>query len=227
MTGWLARHFEPLFPAADPSGVGVRLLYTALVLLALDLGNFIGHFLQHRVPLLWEFHKVHHSAQVLTPVTVYRMHPIDDIVAGACSALCIGAVVGAFAWGLGHPVWEVLVTGVNLGLFLFYLFGYNLRHSHVWVAYPKWLSWLLVSPAQHQIHHSTAPRHFNKNLGSSFLLGSCGEYALRPQGRESLEFGIGNGEDEQFNGVAALYLLPFRNATNRLLALTRRQQQRR
>ena len=41
---------------------------------------FVAHYLQHRVPVFWEFHKVHHSAQVLTPITLYRMHPIDDML---------------------------------------------------------------------------------------------------------------------------------------------------
>ena len=161
----LERLLGPVSGAEQPPGLTAQALYTLTVLIAFDLGVFVAHYLQHRVPVLWEFHKVHHSARVLTPITVYRMHPVDDILSGSCVALTVGAVAGTFAWALGGPIGELLVLGVNLGLFLFYVVGYNLRHSHVWLSYPRWLSGLLVSPAQHQIHHSRAPVHFDKNLG--------------------------------------------------------------
>ena len=211
---WLERLAGPV---AEPPRAGplARLCYTGAVLLAVDLGLFVSHYLQHRVPLLWEFHKVHHSAQVLTPITLYRMHPVDYILSGICGAITIGLVAGVFSWGLGGTVGEVLVGGVNLGLFLFYVFGYNLRHSHIWLAYPRWLSWLLVSPAQHQIHHSSAPRHFNKNMGFIFSFWDRATGSLYvPVRRESIDFGLGGGEDEEFNSVAALYFLPFRKAAN-------------
>ena len=112
--------------------------------------------------------------------------------------------------------------GVNLGLFLYYLLGYNLRHSHIWLSYPRWLSWLLVSPAQHQIHHSSAPAHFNKNLGFVFSFWDRMANTLYvPAHRETLDFGIGGGEDEEYDGVTALYLLPFRKAANLLLVPSR------
>ena len=45
----------------------------------------------HRVPALWEFHKVHHSAEVLTPLTEWRQHPLElmlfPVVIGAATAV--------------------------------------------------------------------------------------------------------------------------------------------
>ena len=214
---WLERLAGPVADTL-PAGPFARLGYTFAVLVALDLGLFVAHYLQHRVPVLWEFHKVHHSAQVLTPITLYRMHPVDDILSGVCTALTMGVAVGAFAWGLGGAVGEVLVSGVNLGLFLFYVLGYNLRHSHIWLAYPGWLAWLLVSPAQHQIHHSSAPVHFNRNMGFVFSFWDRTARTLYvPKKRETLDFGIGGGEDDAYDGVVALYLLPFKKAAGLLL----------
>ena len=209
----LERLLGPVSGTYRSPGLAVQALYTLAVMVAFDLGVFVAHYLQHRVPVLWEFHKVHHSARVLTPITVYRMHPVDDLFSGFCVALTVGAVVGAFSWALGGPVGELLVLGVNLGLFLFYIVGYNLRHSHVWLSYPRWLSWLLVSPAQHQIHHSRAPVHFDKNLGFVFSIWDRMAKTLYvPAEREVLEFGLGSGEDEDYGSVTALYLLPFRKA---------------
>ena len=218
---WLERLAGPVADTM-PAGPFARLCYTFAVLVALDLGLFVAHYLQHRVPILWEFHKVHHSAQVLTPITLYRMHPVDDILSGVCTALTMGSAIGAFGWALGGPVSEVLVSGVNLGLFLFYVLGYNLRHSHIWLAYPGWLAWLLVSPAQHQIHHSSAPVHFNKNMGFVFSFWDRTARTLYvPKKRETLDFGIGGGEDDAYDGVVALYLLPFKKAAGLLLVSAR------
>ena len=203
-------------PAERQPGLTLRAFYTLSVLVAFDFGVFVAHYLQHRVPVLWEFHKVHHSAQVLTPITVYRMHPVDDILSGVCTALTVGAVAGVFGWALGGPISELLVMGVNLGLFLFYFVGYNLRHSHVWLSYPRWLSWLLVSPAQHQIHHSRAPRHFDRNFGFVFSFWDrLAQTLYVPTRRERLEFGLGSGEDQDYDSVIALYLLPFKKAARR------------
>jgi Fatty acid hydroxylase superfamily len=46
-----------------------------LVFLAVEFGYWLSHWLMHTIPALWEFHKVHHSAEVLTPLTEWRQHP--------------------------------------------------------------------------------------------------------------------------------------------------------
>lgn len=213
---WTVHRLERLFgpvEATGTPGAGARLLYTLAVMVAFDFGVFVAHTLQHRVPVLWEFHKVHHSAEILTPITLYRMHPVDDIVAGSVAALAVGTAAGGFAWALGGPVGEVLAGGVNLGLFLFYLFGYNLRHSHVWLHYPAWLARFLLSPAQHQIHHSRDAKHVNRNMGFVFSFWDRMANTLYvPAERETLELGLGGGEDDEYRTVTACYLLPFRKA---------------
>lgn len=183
---------------------------TAALLLAFDFGIFVTHWLQHRVPWLWEFHKVHHSAETLTPVTNYRMHPVDELVSALIVGLCSGAAYGVLRFVYAAPPSEFTVLGVNAGLFAFYLFGFNLRHSHVWVSYPAWLSRILVSPAQHQIHHSRDPRHFDRNFGLIFAVWDWAFGTLYvPRGREKLEYGLGE-ESRDFDGLATLYLAPFR-----------------
>ena len=53
---------------------------TIVVFLAFELGYWFHHYLSHRIPFMWEFHKVHHTAEVLTPVTIFRVHPLDTVV---------------------------------------------------------------------------------------------------------------------------------------------------
>ncbi|MEL7029864.1 MAG: sterol desaturase family protein, partial [Pseudomonadota bacterium] len=68
---------------------------------AIDFAIFLSHYLQHKVPFLWRFHKVHHSAEVMTPLTAYRMHPVDEWPSMTLAALLSGAVAGAsaYVWG--------------------------------------------------------------------------------------------------------------------------------
>lgn len=202
-----------------PAGPWWPIALTVANLLSMDLALYIGHYLQHKVPVLWEFHKVHHSAEVLTPITAFRVHPVDDLLTLSLTALFTGIVQGVFHVAAGTGIADMRVLGVNVLLFAWYLFGFHLRHSPVWFAYPAWLSHLLVSPAQHQIHHSSAPRHFDKNMGFIFAFWDFfGGTLYVPKGREELTYGLYGSDSGQFASVPALFLRPFRN----LLALRQR-----
>lgn len=196
-----------------PSGPVAALVFTGLLVLAVDLGIFVAHYLQHKVPLLWEFHKVHHSAEVMTPITVYRMHPVDDLLSGSVTGVLAGAVHGVFAFLYADGIGQITVFQLNLFTFAFYVMGYNLRHSHIWLSYPKALSHLLVSPAQHQIHHSNQPRHFDKNLGFIFAFWDHFAGTLYvPDGKEEITYGLLGDEQKAFDSVWNLYVLPFKKA---------------
>lgn len=191
-----------------------------LLTLASDFSTFFAHYLAHRIPWLWEFHKVHHSAEVMTPITVYRMHPVDDIFTLCVGGVIVGALDACVRFYFAPGISPHVLYGVNAALFLFYLTGYHLRHSHVWFSYGPLLSRLLISPAQHQIHHSNARRHWDKNFGFIFsfwdsLFGSL----YVPKEKEELTFGLGEGrqEDIQYRSVARLYFLPFKKAALRLI----------
>ncbi len=56
------------------------LVFTATMLLAYDLSYYLYHVAQHRWPVLWELHKVHHSAEVLVGITKDRVHPLDELI---------------------------------------------------------------------------------------------------------------------------------------------------
>jgi sterol desaturase/sphingolipid hydroxylase (fatty acid hydroxylase superfamily) len=193
-------------------GTEMLLLQTALSALALDFGLFFAHRLLHEVPMLWEFHKIHHSAEVLTPVTAYRMHPVDDLLSMALSGAFGGVVSGAFQFlDPGNPG-PLTVLGLQAAIFVYYLAGFSLRHSHVWLDYPGWLGRILISPAQHQIHHSKAPEHAGKNLGFifSFWDAACGTL-WRPARQERLAFGL-SGEAAAYTSIRRLYAVPFLRA---------------
>ena len=68
-------------PVHLPSGTPFWLI-AIFALLVTDLSLYISHYAMHRVRFLWPFHEVHHSAEVLTPATSHRIHPVgtgDDV----------------------------------------------------------------------------------------------------------------------------------------------------
>ncbi len=211
--GLLTLLLGPMPAEAAAPGLAMSALFGLLILLALDGGLFFAHWLMHMVPVLWEFHKVHHSAEVLTPVTVLRMHPIDMIINSIVTSVLIGTVNGVFFYAYSGPVAELWLFGSNAAVFVFFFFGYHLRHSHVWVMFPKGIREFISSPALHLIHHSSDPKHFDRNFGRIFVFWDrLAKSLYMPREREELVFGIGGDEDGRFDSVYNLYVLPFLHA---------------
>jgi sterol desaturase/sphingolipid hydroxylase (fatty acid hydroxylase superfamily) len=156
--GWLA---------VAPPGPEARnpLLVAVLVFLVADLVGFLHHRLYHRVHTLWPIHALHHSAEELNPISAFRHHPVFSMLELVIVALVIGTLQGLLLTLLTGSLDMLTLAGTNLFYALFRLAGANLRHSHIWLRYPVWLEHLLISPAQHQVHHSIDPRHRDKNFG--------------------------------------------------------------
>ncbi len=191
--------------------------YTLAVVLAIDLAVWVTHYLQHKIEVLWQFHQVHHSAEVLTPITVYRMHPVDLFFTGVVTTALIGLALAGFTYMTQTRPTEISVMNVNILIFTFYLIGYNLRHSHIWLAYPRWLSYILISPAQHQIHHSIDEKHWDRNMGLIFAFWDWVFGTLYvPKAYEKLEYGISRDEPNPFASAVDLYVKPFRLAWQKL-----------
>ena len=187
------------------------------VILAHDFAIFFTHSLQHRIPILWEFHKVHHSAEVLTPITVYRMHPVDDLFTGSFVGLMTGAVYGVFSHIYVDVPHEFSVNGINIILFSFYLIGMNLRHSHIWLPYTGAWGHVFMSPAHHQIHHGAAPEFYDRNMGFIFAFWDWAAGTLYvPDSYQQIEFGLADGEAKEYQGVWQIYTLPFVKVFNRI-----------
>jgi sterol desaturase/sphingolipid hydroxylase (fatty acid hydroxylase superfamily) len=190
------------------SATTVLVLFTVAAFIADDLTRYVVHRVMHRVPALWELHKVHHSAEVLTPFTLYRVHPLEGFAMAVRSAVTLGVVTGLFMWLFPGRVRGIHVLGVDVIGFLFALAGANLRHSQVWLSYGPTIEKLLISPAQHQIHHSVDPQHHDRNFGASlaiwdWLFGSL--YVTRA--REKLKFGLG-AEKNHKDTVASVLVDP-------------------
>lgn len=197
--------------------LGAIVFFTLLIALALDFAVFVAHYMQHKIPFLWEFHKTHHSAEVLTPLTVYRVHPVDNLLSMGLSGVLIGLLSGVYQYLSAGSGVAYNILGVNVVIIVFYLAAYNLRHSHVWLTYGAfWSNWF-VSPAMHQIHHSSEEKHRDKNLGLMFSFWDRVVGTLYvPEKQETLHFGIKPEEQKEFSNVLTLYLVPFIHLSKRM-----------
>lgn len=157
-----------------------------------DLLRFSQHILMHKVPFLWRIHSVHHSAKILTPVTLFRNHPLESAIATVRNSISLGVMTGIFIFVFGSVFSVITLFGVNILGFLFNLLGANLRHSHIPLSFGSWAERLIISPRQHQIHHSIEARHYDRNYGVSLAVWDqiCGTLVMSKDETQRLRFGV-------------------------------------
>jgi sterol desaturase/sphingolipid hydroxylase (fatty acid hydroxylase superfamily) len=203
-------------PTALPEPA-VRVIATAALFLAYEVAYWLDHASSHKIPFFWAFHKVHHTAEVLTPLTLFRVHPVDTLKFANVSALIIGAMTGLLAWGFGGPAHAYTINGANLLLVAFTFTIVHLQHSHVWIALTGAWGRLLLSPAHHQIHHSDDPAHFDRNFGSILAVWDwlAGTLYVPSATRQRISFGVG-AEIPRRHSFTGTLLTPFAEAAQTL-----------
>jgi sterol desaturase/sphingolipid hydroxylase (fatty acid hydroxylase superfamily) len=212
----LATLFGP--PAvAGSSSLAATATMAVLYVVVYDLGYWACHYAMHKSPVLWEFHKVHHSAEVLTPLTEMRQHPVELMLFPVFNGLVIGALYAAVAHLFGWQAQHLSLFWTNVLMLAFIYTFLHLRHSQLWIPARGWLGRIVQSPAHHQIHHSTDPRHFDKNLGLCLSLWDWAFGTLYvPDRREALIFGLG-AESREHDGLVSALWLPARKGFGQLL----------
>ena len=163
LIGWLTTLFGAS-PAMEITYAWM-LLYSLTILLLYDFVFFLIHYTMHKVPVFWAIHKVHHSAEVLTPLTRYREHFLAGPIWAGGAALSYGVAAGIFGWAFDEGITQA--TLFNIGFFAF-LFGFtgSFRHYHIQFRYWPWLEKWLQSPAMHHVHHSYLEKHWDKNFAA-------------------------------------------------------------
>jgi sterol desaturase/sphingolipid hydroxylase (fatty acid hydroxylase superfamily) len=127
-----------------------------LGVLVLDLVIYLQHRLFHKIPWLWRLHRVHHSDLELDVTSGIRFHP-GEILLSALIKLSAIALLGLPA--LAVLVFEILLNATSL-----------FNHSNLALAghWDRFVRWLIVTPAMHEIHHSAWPGELDRNFGFNF-----------------------------------------------------------
>ncbi len=191
--------------------------YTTVLTLVTDFTSYLVHLAMHKVPFLWEFHKIHHSATTMNPITQYRLHPVELIINNIQGMVVFGVVGGIFSYLSGGAVSKWVFLGANVFSFAFFIFGANLRHSHVKLHYFNFLEYIFISPVQHQIHHSKERSHWNKNMGARLAIWDWLFGTLHlSKDIEKIDYGIGGDEDPKYKSFTQNMINPFINNYKRI-----------
>ena len=217
---WTQAGLTGMFGRRGASGLppwAIQAIMTVTIFLVYELAYWLDHYLSHAVPFLWEFHRVHHTAETLTPLTVFRVHPVDTLKFFNIVTVLTGLASGLAGYLVGGPVSDLNVQGANIILLLFIFLTVHLQHSHVWIAFTGGWGRVLASPAHHQIHHSADPAHFGKNLGSCLALWDWvfGTLRLPTRAREPLVYGVEPGQVSPHTITGGL-ITPFARALTTL-----------
>jgi sterol desaturase/sphingolipid hydroxylase (fatty acid hydroxylase superfamily) len=136
-------------------------LWTEVILgvLLLDfVGAYLPHYTEHRIKPLWMIHLVHHSDPNVDTTTANRHHPLESIVRFSFTLL------------------GVFILGTSIGIIMFYqaLSVVSTQFSHANIRLPKkfdrWISYFLVSPDMHKIHHHYRLPYTDTNYGNIFSI---------------------------------------------------------
>ena len=212
--------------APEPAGPILIGVFTLSMLLVYDLSYYLFHRMQHRFPILWELHKVHHSAEVLVGITKDRIHPIDEVLARLWDGVLPGIAYGLWLFFALDPV-EVVIFGINVYLMRKILILDYIRHTHLKVSFGRWLNQLIICPHYHQLHHSSDPDHYNKNFGFVMPIWDrmFGTLAV-PRDGEGFAFGLTENEHKQYQSLFGLYILPMQKALGHVMPGLRALQRR-
>ena len=125
-----------------------------LSIIVLDFFDYIWHRANHRVPILWRFHKAHHSDTAMDVTTALRFHPTELIVSGLVKATWV------VIWGPTVVAWFLFEALISLCA--------QFHHSNIdfpnWIE--RWLSWIIVTPRFHASHHAVDRRYGDANFST-------------------------------------------------------------
>lgn len=212
---WLTLNSSPFINISFNSSINLG-LYTLFYFVFNDFLRFLQHYLMHKIPALWEIHKVHHSAHTLNAMTLYRMHPIEALIAGVRRVFSTTALTCLMLSISSQTIGTYQILGVLSFNFIFNIFGGNLRHSHIPFSFGL-LDRIFISPAQHQIHHSKNSIHFDKNFGAALSVwDQIFSTWLPGSSKQKIHFGLNYRERNHKNHILSALSSPLKHAFNKL-----------
>lgn len=154
-------------------------LFTIIGLLLLDLiGAYLPHYVEHRIKFLWRFHLVHHSDTWIDTTSANRHHPGESVIRFLFTSL--GVLI------VGTPIWMIFMYQ-SLSL----LFS---QFNHANICLPKkldaYLSYFIVSPDMHKIHHHYKLPYTDSNYGNIFSVWDRLFGTFYYMDREAIVYGI-------------------------------------
>lgn len=174
-------------------------LYTIIGLLLLDLiGAYLAHFTQHKIKILWRFHLIHHTDTWIDTTSGNRHHPGESIIRFIFTTF--GVLI------VGSPMWMVFLYQT--------LSVVSTQFTHANISLPdkvdSFLSYFIVSPNMHKIHHHYVLPYTDSNYGNIFSVWDrlFGTFMTLP--KEKIIYGVDTHMNpEEHNNLKNLLQIPF------------------
>ena len=187
-------------------GVPMAIQIVAGVVVLDFSAGYLAHRALHLFPILWRFHRVHHSDEFVDATTTYRTHPVETVWRFLFVILPV--------WTLGIPAQAVviqrLVSAAN-GI---------LEHANIrlWAPLDRVVSLVWVTPNVHKIHHSRQLSETNSNYGNVLTIYDRLLGTFTPSHRaESVVYGLDEVDPTRIASFRGLVSMPFQHDRQRVL----------
>jgi sterol desaturase/sphingolipid hydroxylase (fatty acid hydroxylase superfamily) len=174
-------------------------LYTIIGLLLLDLiGAYLAHFTEHKIKFLWRFRLIHHTDTWIDTTSGNRHHPGESIIRFIFTTF--GVLI------VGSPMWMVFLYQT--------LSVISTQFTHANISLPNkldyFLSYFIVSPNMHKVHHHYMLPYTDSNYGNIFSIWDrlFGTFMFLP--KEEIIYGIDTHMNpKEHNNLKNLLQIPF------------------
>lgn len=163
-------------------------LYILLGVVLLDFfGAYLAHYTEHKIKPLWMIHLVHHSDHKVDTTTANRHHPLESIIR------------------FGFTLFGVLVVGAPIAIVMIYqsmsLVFTQFNHANIKIprSVDKLLSYVIVSPDMHKVHHHNLLPYTDANYGNIFSIWDRLLGTYMHLDREKIVYGVDTFPDEKRN----------------------------
>jgi sterol desaturase/sphingolipid hydroxylase (fatty acid hydroxylase superfamily) len=171
-----------------------------IAMVILDFVVWFQHLLSHKIPIMWRFHRMHHSDRDLDVTSAVRFHPIE-IAFSMVVKIAVVYLLGPAA--IAVIAFEIILNGMAM-------------FNHANLGLPKWLDALLrpilVTPDMHRVHHSIYREEHDTNYGFALSIWDrmFGCYIAQPRdGHEDMKLGL-QWQDDRPTKIGWSLWLPFR-----------------
>jgi sterol desaturase/sphingolipid hydroxylase (fatty acid hydroxylase superfamily) len=168
-----------------------------LALVILDGWMYVWHRANHTIPLLWRFHRMHHSERHMDVTTATRFH-LGEHVGAAMLRLGLIPLLGFEVWQL--VVYDTLVIAIT-----------QFHHADISIGrWDRWLNWLIVTPYMHKVHHSDWRPETDSNYSTVFSVWDrlARTFRLRDDPK-TLQFGLPDFLEPGWQTVWGMWITPF------------------
>ena len=176
-------------------------VYVVLGVLLLDfIGAYLAHLVEHKVKPLWMVHLVHHSDHHVDTTTANRHHPLESLVRFYFTLLAV--------FILGAPIGVVMLYQ-SLSVVLS---QFNHANINLPTKFDQWLSYVLVTPHMHKVHHHHVLPYTDSNYGNIFAIWDRLLGTYKNLDAERIVYGVDVFPNEDKNSrVGSLLEQPFQS----------------